>query len=130
MGEWIALPSYLLALYAGYLFPVPSVVLAWREWTETKKVAPARAWRRTMSHVGLRLFIAGSAFAVAVAVAEGTATLSQQSYYGSWAMYVGVFESIATVGVSVLAEAKLRRYLLLGAIGLLCLFCFGFVEAI
>jgi hypothetical protein len=65
-----------------------------------------------------------------VAVAEGRGVLSQQSYYGSWAMYVGVLGSVATIAVSALAEDKLRRYLLLGAIGLLCLFCFGLTEAI
>jgi hypothetical protein len=41
-----------------------------------------------------------------------------------------VLESVATIAVSALAEDKLRRYLLLGAIGMLCLFCLGFTEAI
>jgi hypothetical protein len=45
-------------------------------------------------------------------------------------MYVGELGSVAMIAVSALAEDKLRRYLLLGAIGLLCLFCFGFIEAI
>jgi hypothetical protein len=45
-------------------------------------------------------------------------------------MYVGVLGSVATIAISALAEDKLRRYLLLGAIGLLCLFCFGLNEGI
>jgi hypothetical protein len=128
MDERFLLPVYFVVLWAGYLLPIASIVLAWREWTETKKVPPARAWRRTISQVGLLLFTAGLAFGVSVAVAE--VRLGQQSYYDSWAMYVGEFGSIATIGVSVFAEKKLRRYLLLGAIGLLCLFCVGLVEAI
>jgi len=130
MSEGPLLLIYTLALYAGLLFPIPSIILAWREWIKTRKVPPARAWRRTVSQVGLLLFTVGLAFAVSVAVAEGRDILSQQSYYDSWAMYVGVLGSVATIAVSALAEDKLRRYLLVGAIGLLCLFCFGFTEAI
>ena len=128
MSEGPLLLVYILALYAGLLFPIPSIILAWREWTETKNVPPARVWRRTMSQVGLLLFTVGLAFGVSVAVAE--VRLGQTAYYDSWAMYVGAFGSIATIGVSVFAEKKLRRYLLLGAIGLLCLFCVGLVKAI
>jgi hypothetical protein len=130
MSERFLLPIYLLALYAGYLLPIPSIILAWREWTKTKKVPPARAWRRTMNKVGLLLFTVGLAFGVSLAVAEAVNAFSQRSYYDSWAMYVGELLSVATIGISVLGEEKLRRYLLVGATGLLCLFSFGLVEAI
>jgi hypothetical protein len=130
ISEGPLLLIYLLLLYAGLLLPIPSIILAWREWTNTRKIPPATAWRRTMSQVGLFLFTVGLAFAVSVAVAEVRDILSQRSYYGSWVMYVGVLGSITTIAVSALAENKLRRYLLLGAIGLLCLFCFGLTEGI
>ena len=130
MSEGPLLLIYMLALYAGFLLPIPSIILAWREWTKTRRVPPARAWRRTMSQVGLFLFTVGLAFAVCVAVAERRNILSQRSYYDSGAMYVGILGSVATIAVSALAEAKLRRYLLLGAIGLLCLFFFGLNEGI
>ena len=130
MSEGPLLFIYTLALYAGFLLAIPSIILAWREWTKTRRVPSARAWRRTMSQVGLFLFTVGLAFAVSVAVAEGRDILSQRSYYDSGAMYVGVLGSVATIAVSALAEDKLRRYLLLGAIGLLCLFCFGLNEGI
>jgi hypothetical protein len=130
MSETFLMLIYFLALYAGLLLPIPSIILAWREWIKTRKVRPARALRRTMSQVGLLLFTVGLAFAVSVGVAEGRNILSEGSYYDSWAMYVGVLGSAATIAVSALAEDKLRRYLLLGAIGLLCLFCFGFTEKI
>jgi hypothetical protein len=130
MSEAFVLLIYVIVLYAGYLLPIPSIILAWREWTETKKVPAIRAWRRIMSRVGLILFTVALAFGVSVAVAEARNILSQQSYYGSWPMYVGELGSTATIGVAVLAEPKVRRYLLFGAIGLLCLFSFGLVEAI
>jgi hypothetical protein len=130
MSETFLMLIYFLALYAGLLLPIPSIILAWREWIKTRKVRPARALRRTMSQVGLLLFTVGLAFAVSVGVAEGRNILSEGSYYDSWAMYVCVLGSAATIAVSALAEDKLRRYLLLGAIGLLCLFCFGFTEKI
>lgn len=55
MREGFVLLIYVLALYAGYLLPIPSIILAWLEWIETKKVPPIRVWRRTMSRVGLLL---------------------------------------------------------------------------
>jgi len=104
MDERFLLPVYFVVLWAGYLLPIASIILAWREWAQTKKVPPARAWRRTISQVGLLLFTAGLAFGVSVAVAE--VRLGQQSYYDSWAMYVGEFGSIATIGVSVFAVVE------------------------
>ena len=94
MGERIVLPIYVLGLFARYLLPIPNIILAWREWTATKKVCPATAWGRTMSQAGLFLFTAGLAFAVSVAVAEGAAILTHRAYYDSWLMYVGVLGSI------------------------------------
>ena len=130
MSEEPLLLIYSVALYAGLLLPLPCIILAWREWTKRRKVPPATVWRRIMSQVGLLLFTAGLAFAVSLAVAEGRNVLSQQSYDGSWAMNVGVLGSVATIAVSALAESKLRIYLLFGAIGLLCFFCFDLTEAI
>lgn len=62
--------------------------------------------------------------------AEARGLLSQQSYYGSWISYVGLIGSITGVAISVLAEGKLRRYLLICTVGLLGFFCFGAGEAI
>jgi len=130
MGEGTFLFVYTLALYGGLLLPTPCVILAWRAWIKTRNASEAKTLRRTMSHIGLLLCTAGLIFAAYIAIAEGRNVLSQQSYFGSWAMYVGIAGSVATIGVSALSEGKLRIYLLLGAVGLLCLFSFGFVEAI
>jgi hypothetical protein len=64
--------------------------------------------------VGLRQFTVGLAFAVPVAVAEGRDILSQQFYYTSWAMYVGVLGSIATIAVSALAELVFLAHTCIG----------------
>ncbi len=130
MGEGPFVFVYVLALYTGLLLPIPCVILSWREWIKTEKAAAAKTWRRTMSYIGLLLSTVGLLFAGYVVIAEGRGILSQQSYYGSWAMYVGVAGSVAAIAVSALAEGKLRTYLLLGAVGLVCLFCFGFAEGI
>jgi hypothetical protein len=130
MGERFLLLIYMLGLYGGLVLPIPSIILAWREWTKTRKLPPLRTWRRTMSWVGLLLFNVELAFAVCVVVAEERSILSQEFYYNSWAMYAGVFGSLVSIAVSTLAEQKLRRYLVLGAIGLLCLFCLTLNEAI
>ena len=130
MNEEPLLLIYALALYAGLLVPLPSIILAWREWIMKRKIPSSKTWRRNASQVGLFLFTLGFVFALSIAVAEGLDKLSQHSYYDSWAMYMGVFGSVATVAVSACAEGKLRWYLLLGGIGLLCLFGFGLNEAI
>src|SRR5260370_27783664 len=107
MSEGRLLIIYMLALYAGFLLRIQSIILAWREWTKTRRVPPARAWRRTMSQVGLFLFTVGLAFAVCVAVAERRNILSQRSYYDSGAMYVGMLGSVSTFAVFALPDAPL-----------------------
>src|SRR5258708_12897353 len=100
MSEEPLLLIYLVALYAGLLLPIPCIILAWREWTKKRKVPPAIVWRRIMSQVGLLLFAVGLVFAVSVAVAEGRHVLSQQSYYGSGAVYVGGLGCVLFISVS------------------------------
>src|SRR5258708_13534477 len=94
MSEEPLLLIYLVALYAGLLLPIPCIILAWREWTKKRKVPPAIVWRRIMSQVGLLLFAVGLVFAVSVAVAEARHVLSQQSYYGSGGVSLGVVCSV------------------------------------
>jgi hypothetical protein len=130
MSQWLFLPLYFLALYAGFLLPIPGIILAWREWTKREKKSSAKAWRRTTSQIGLLLSTLGTVLWIYIWVAEGRGKLSQQYYYGSRTMYVGVSGSLATIAVSALAEGKLRKYLVLNAVGLLCFFCFGAGEAI
>ena len=107
--------NILLALM-GYLLPVPSVILAWREWLKLKGVAPVKVWRRTMSQIGIVLVSLGLALWIYAIVRE--ASLHDYSYIVTSAV-VGRWGSLGLIIVSVFAEPKLRRYLLLGRIGLL-----------
>jgi uncharacterized membrane protein len=89
-----------------------------------------KTWRRIMSRIGLLLGSLATAMAVYTAIAEARGALSQQLYYGSRTMSFGLGGSLAVIVVSAFAEGRLRRYLLLGAVGLLCFFSFGVGEAI
>ena len=121
---------YVLLLYAGFVLPIPGIILAWREWIKTRRISPARRWRRTMSQIGLFVCTTGLAFAISVAIAEGQGKLTQRSYYDSGIIYLGMSGSAVAIAVSALSEGQLRKYLLLCAVGLLCLFCFGLGEGI
>jgi uncharacterized membrane protein len=129
--EGLFLAFYFLALYGGLLLPVPCPILAWREWIKIEAAFPTnKTWRRIMSRIGLLLGSLATAMAVYTAIAEARGALSQQLYYGSRTMSFGLGGSLAVIVVSAFAEGRLRRYLLLGAVGLLCFFSFGVGEAI
>jgi hypothetical protein len=129
--EGLLLAFYFLALYGGFLLPIPCLILAWREWVKLEKVHPTnKTWRRLMSRIGLLLGCLATALAVYTAIAEARGTLSQHLYYGSRTMSFGLGGSLAAIAISALAEGRLRRYLLLSSIGLLCFFSFGAGEAI
>jgi hypothetical protein len=129
--EALVLLFYFLAMYGGLLLPIPCLILAWREWVKLEKVLPTnKTWRRLMSRIGLLLGSSASALAVYTAIAEARGTLSQQLYYGSRTMSFGLGGSLAAIAISAFAEGKLRRYLLVGGVGLLCFFTFGAAEAI
>lgn len=114
----------------GFFAPGPESGFGYARVEYPEENHPLCRRRRNVSRMGLLLPTVGLTFAIGVLVAEGTAVLSRQAYYDSWAMYAGGFGSIATIGGSLLAESRVRRFLLLGAIGLFCLFWLGFVEAI
>lgn len=129
--ERLFLAFYFLALFGGFLLPIPCLILASREWIKIETAFPTnKTWRRLMSRMGLLLGSVATALAVYTAIAEVRGTLSQQLYYGSRTMSFGIGGSLASIAVSTFAEAKLRRYLLLSSIGLLCFFSFGAGEAI
>ncbi len=118
MGFLIIGLNILLALF-GYLLPVPSAILAWREWVKLGQVTAARGWRRTMSHTGIVLLSLGLALWIYAVVRE--ASLHDYSYIAPSAV-VGRWGSLGLIIVCAFAEPKLRRYLLLGSVGLLFFF--------
>jgi len=132
MVERIFLPLYFLVLYAGFLLPIPSIILAWREWSKREKTPPATTWRRIMSLMALFVCTIGVALSIYTMAIEWSrelnalASLSPSSLpisAGSW----GAFPAIA---FSALAEGKMRRFLLICAVGLFCFFNWTVGEAI
>jgi hypothetical protein len=110
--------NILLALL-GYLLPVPSVILAWREWLKGRRVPPSKVWRRAVSYIGIVFVSLGLALWIYAIVRE--AWLHDYSYIVTSAV-VGRWGSLALIIVCAFTESKLRRYLLLGAAGLLFFF--------
>jgi len=110
--------NLLLALF-GYLLPVPSVVLAWRERSKMAQEVQANAWRRVVSHSGVLLLSVGVALWAYAVLRE--AWLHDYLYEGMSAV-VGRWGSLGLMIICAFAEQKLRRYLLLGAVGLLLFF--------
>jgi hypothetical protein len=121
LGLVIALNIVLAFL--GYVLPVPAVVLAGREWAKLRKVLPTKAWRRTISHIRLLLVSLGVGLWTYAIVREA---MRQDYLYEALSARVGRWGSLGLIVVSGFAESKLRRYLLLGAAGLL----FFFVSSI
>jgi hypothetical protein len=117
MGFVIGL-NIVLAL-CGYLLPVPSLALAWREWSKGRRIPPAKAWRRTIFLTALSLLSSGTALWVYAIVRD--AWHHDYSYILPSAS-VGRWGSLGLIIVCAFAESKLRRYLLLGAAGLLFFF--------
>ncbi len=126
MGNGLFLSFYVIALYLGFLIPIPSTIaawiLAWREKVIRRDSACPKKWRRTMSQVGLLLCTTGVALWVYVAVANGGAV---------WTMNVGILGSLIAITVSAFSEGRLRISLLISSVGSLFFFgCFGAGEAI
>jgi hypothetical protein len=115
----ILLGLNILFAFFGYLLPVPSVVLAWREWLKLRQVTPANVWRRMVSQGGVLLLSVGVALWTYAILRE--AWLHDYSYIVMSAV-VGRWGSLGLVIICVFAEQKLRRYLLIGAVGLVFFF--------
>ena len=132
MGYRIFLPLYYFVIYAGFLLPIPGTILAWREWIKREKSAPTRDWRRVASLIALLACTFGAALAIYTMVIEWSAELHGASHPApsSWPISVGSWESLPAVAISVSAEGKLRKYLLIAAAGLFFFFNWTMGEAI
>jgi len=117
MGILIGL-NLILAL-CGYLLPLPGLVLAWREFLKRIQTNTTKSWRRPVSQIGLSLLSCGVGLWIYAIVRE--ALRHDYSYIVSSAS-VGRWSSLSLIIISSFAEAKVRRYLLLGAAGLLFFF--------
>ena|SRR5438552_13153731 len=107
-----------VTLYSGFVFPPIGVAMSWREWLRIKCIPPQTSWRRMASMAALTLLtICVSLWAYAV-VQE----LRQHYSYVYRSAQIGRWSSVAVFAISLGAESKLRRYLLIGALGLVSFF--------
>jgi hypothetical protein len=132
MIERIFLPLYLLVFYAGFLLPIPSVILAWREWVKREKTPPAVTWRRVMSLMALLICTTGVALSIFTIAIEWSRELNSLASLppSSWPISVGSWAAFPAIAISAMAEGKIRRYLLVCGIGLFCFFNWTVGEAI
>ena len=117
MMEVLFALNAILAL-AGFLLPVPFFILALRERHKLSKTPATRTWRRVVSNVASILFVLGFALWTYALVRQFHGTYS----YILLSASVGRWGSTGLIGVSTLAERRLRLYLLLGSIGIWCFF--------
>jgi hypothetical protein len=117
MGILIGLNQILMLL--GYLLPLPSLLLAWRELWKRIQTNPIKSWRRVVSQIGLLALFCGVGLWSYAIVRD--AWHHDYSYIVSSAS-VGRWGSFILIVVCAFSEPKVRRYLLLGGAGLLFFF--------
>jgi hypothetical protein len=117
MGILIGL-NLILAFF-GYLLPLPSLVLAWRESLKRIQTNPTKSWRRIVSQIGLLLLSCGVGLWCYAIVRD---TWHHDYSYVVPSAGVGRWGSLILIVICAFAETKARRYLLLGAAGLLFFF--------
>ena len=123
---------YFFLIYAGFLLPIPSVILAWREWTKREKTYPVKPWRRAMSLTALFVCTFGAVLWIYTMAIEGSTELYGGGYLSpsSWPISVGAWASFPAMAISALGEGKVRKYLLVAAVGLFFFFNWTMGEAI
>lgn len=132
MSQWVFLPLYFLIMYAGFLLPIPSIILAWREWTKRERLPPAPTWRGIRSAMALFVCTIGVALSIYTIVIEWSKELNALASLSpsSWPISVGSWGAFPAIAISALAEGKMRKCLLVCAIGLFCFFNWTVGEAI
>jgi uncharacterized paraquat-inducible protein A len=98
--------------------------MSWREWLKIKSIPPQTSWRRTASVAALTLLticVALWAYAVVRELRQDYSYIYRSAQIGRWS-------SVAVFVISLFAESKLRRYLLIGALGLAFFFAISIGE--
>jgi len=123
---------FLFLYFAGFLLPIPGTILAWREWMKREESSGTKAWRRVTSLIALFACSLGVALFIYTMVIEWSTELHGGMHLppSSWPISVGSWESFPAIAVSVLANGKLRIFLLVAAIGLFLFFNWTVGEAI
>jgi hypothetical protein len=130
--EMIFLAFYFIAIWGGFLLPIPGIILAWRQWAKRDKAPAPKHWRQIMSLMALFACTIGVALWIYTMAIDWSIELRGGRYLSpsSWPISVGSWESFPAVALSALAEGKLRKYLLVAAIGLFFFFNWAMGEAI
>ena len=115
----ILLVLNLILWLGGFLLPVPCFVFAGREWLTSKRNPPASLWRRKIGQIALYLFMLGLVFWIYAILREWS---GHYVLYDGLTAQIGRFASLGFVILCAFAESKVRRYLVLGAVGLLLYF--------
>jgi hypothetical protein len=105
----------IVTVYGGYLFPLAGAILSWREWLVNKGDLPRTVWRRTVALIALLFLTAEIPLWVYAAVHE----LRNDYSYIFTSAVIGRWSSLVLLALAAVAEDRVRRYLLLGALGLL-----------
>src|SRR5215472_9700635 len=108
-----------ILIILAYTLPLPCLVLVWRLWLKLRRITPLGIWRRRASLFGALLF-------TLIVVLWGSAMVRNFVFYNytnhSLVGSVGLWASLGLSIVSVVAESMLRKYLILGAFGLVLFF--------
>jgi hypothetical protein len=104
--------------FGGLLIPVPCFILSCRESIRRRNIPPAKIWRRRISQISLVLFGLGLALWAYAVLRNSWGEYS----YDALTATIGRWESVGLIVLCALAESPVRRYLLLGAFGLLFFF--------
>ena len=102
----------------GFLMPVPCFILSCREAVTSRNIPPAKIWRRRISQISLALFGIGLALWAYAVLRDWWGDYS----YDALTATIGRWGSVGFIVLCALAESPIRRYLLLGALGLLFFF--------
>jgi hypothetical protein len=110
--------TYILVI-GGYLLPVPSLVLAWLEAFKESRVPAPKVWRRAISRAALWLLALCLVLWFYAFIREA----SFHNYlYDGLSAKGGRWGSLALLIISLFAETKIKRYLIMGTLGLLFFF--------
>ena len=110
-------------LCGGVILPPVGLAMSLREWLRIKSLEPPASWRRKASIAGftlLTLCVLLWIYAVFREFRNDYSYVFRSAQLGRWL-------SLVVFSISLCAENKLRRYLLIGALGLFFFFaiCIG-----
>jgi hypothetical protein len=112
-----------VVVFGGYLLPLPSLGMTWREWIVGRKVL-IKTWRSLLTLATLVLTTAIVplwAYAVVRELRHDYSYIFASAQFGRWSSLLLIVMAVFTVG-------KVRPYILLTLVGVLFFFAFSIGE--